>query len=627
MRRVLTGGTTRAVILTVLILVGASWIHAGGEVETSLTHRQGRVSINLPENGALDICWRGSERYGIVWPRDSGAEFLGTGGFFLRFRRPGESAYTFVSPGAFEAVDIGMQTRALFEGCEGGKRYPHRDSDDDGDGQTDEDPLDGQDNDRDGLIDEDFAAIGDGMVVTRASEPFGGLVMRQSSYTWNYGHVRDFIGFSTLIEYPADEDERKDEIQNLALAIYADFNIGNPENEERGANDHFFYLGEDAGEGGGERRFELPAVADAAPCHSFAAVLVLEATGPGGVPLGADGFVMDAIDRSDSLWTRLMRMERGARLAARGDSYGRATADAPDVADVVPVAALSEGLAMYDAVDGDGAIAHRLDPVPLLAPGDQVTVEWALVFGRSQDALIKNVRRALETYRGVTDEGGTTCRWVVPARRAVRREFSITLASVWTDGRRKPAAAVLFPADLESEEVEWIRVNDRCTTLYERVGSKVVLPLEGELVTRAEPFTIEGQLTDGTIFTAKPSVELLRAYGASSELPPDRLPDDSLHMFPNPFLTSLTIGVNVPGPSAYANSTDQELEGTSSVRVYDVKGRLVRTVLQEEFLHPGSYQLSWDGLDENGAKVAPGVYYCKLQINARSLTKRVILLR
>jgi hypothetical protein len=627
MRRVSTGDAIHAVILTVLILVGASLVRAGGEMETSLAHHQGRVSINLPENGALDICRRGNERYGIVWPRGEGLEFLGTGGFFLRFRRPGESKYYLVSPGAFEAIGAGGQARNLFEGCEGGKRYPHRDSDDDGDGETDEDPLDGRDNDRDGRIDEDFAAIGDGMVVTRAIEPFGGLVMKQSSYTWNYGHVRDFIGFSTQIEYPAGADEHKDEIRDVALAIYTDFDIGDPENEERGDDDHFFYLGEDAGEGGGERRFALPAVADAVSGHSFAAVLVLDATGPGGVRLGADGFVMNAIDNSDSLWTRLLRMERGVRPAAHRDTGAPRPANDPYAVGGVPTAALSEGLTLYGAAEGDRAIVHRIGEVPRLAPGDRVTVEWALVFGRSQDALTKNVVRAVETYRGVTDEGGSKYRWVVPARRAARMEFSMTLASVWTDGQRKPAAAVTIPNDLESEEVEWIQVNDRCTTLYERVGSKIVLPLERELVTRAEPFAIEGQLTDGTIFTAKPSSELLRTYGESSELPHDRLSDNSLHMFPNPFLTSLTIDVNVPGPSAYANSTDQDLEGMSSVRVYDVKGRLVRTVLQEEFLHPGSYQLSWDGLDENGAKVAPGVYYCKLQVGARSLTKRVILLR
>ncbi|HUV35731.1 MAG TPA: FlgD immunoglobulin-like domain containing protein [Patescibacteria group bacterium] len=618
-QRSINGCSARAVILAASLLALAGLIRAGNLEETGLVHVQGRVSINLPENGSFSLCRREGGPCGIMWPRVDGAEFLGTGGFFLRFRRAAGATYDLVSPGAFEALDAGMRARAVYEGCEGGKRYPHRDRDDDGDGATDEDPLDGLDNDRDGLVDEDFAAIGDGMVVTRAVEPFARLVMRQRSYSWNYGHVRDFVGFTTSIEYPAEAAEREEEVRDLALALYMDFNIGNPENERRGADDRFFFLGDGAGDGGVERTFELPVAADGLSSAFFAAVIVLDATGPGGVPLDVDGFIMGVTDRPDTLWTRFLRAGRGSCITAREDSYGAAG----DRTALPP-----EKLSSYGAVDGDRAIVHRIGTVPRMIPGDRVTVEWALVFGRSEDALVKNIRRAVETFRGVTEVGGMTCRWVVPARRAARREFTMTLASVWTEEKRRPAAAVAIPADLESEEVEWIRVDGNCTTLYERVGAKIVLPLERELIAREEPFAIEGQLTDGTIFTAKPSSELLRAYGASGDLPPDRLPDGSLHMYPNPFLTSLTIDVNVSGTTAYANSTAaNELEGTSSVRVYDVKGRLVRTVLQEEILHPGSYQLDWNGLDENGAKVAPGVYYCKLQIGVRSLTKRVILLR
>ncbi len=67
--------------------------------------------------------------------------------------------------------------------------------------------------------------------------------------------------------------------------------------------------------------------------------------------------------------------------------------------------------------------------------------------------------------------------------------------------------------------------------------------------------------------------------------------------------------------------------GIGSLRVYDVKGRLVRIVLTDEVLHPGEHTLGWDGTDETGTKVSPGVYYCRLQIGDRSLTRRVILLR
>lgn len=620
MRMSEVGCTAWMVMLTAMALVCAVGAWADGTVRI---HTQGRVAVNLPENGALGVCRYEGARRGIVWPRTDGLEFLGSGGMFVRFRSPDESTYDLVAPGDFEAAGAEMRTGRLYEGCEGGRRYPHADGDDDGDGVEDEDPLDGLDNDGDGAIDEDFAAVGDGMVVTRAVEPRGGFVLRQRSYTWNYGHVRDFIGFTTEVTYDADPRDGSDGIRDVTLAAYIDFNIGKQTDEERGADDRFFFLGAGAREGGGElpTATGITAVADGAGGGPFAAVLVFEATGPHGVRVETEGFIMEVTGRPDSLWTRLKRAGRGVRCAVCGDSH---EGGAQEIGEVDPSAEFT----VFGAVDGDRGIVHRIGPVTRLVPGDRVAVEWAIVFGGSRGALVKNVRRAVETFRGVRGDDGRLCRWIVPPRRAARREFDVTLASVWTGGERNAAAAVAVPNDLVSEEVEWIRVNDRCTSLYERVGSKIVLPLgETRLAAGAEPFTIEGQLTDGTIFTARPSAELLRSYGELGDLPPDRLPEESLRLYPNPFLTSLTIEVSVSGPAAYANSTGREHEGASSVRIYDVKGRLVRTVLNEEMLHPGGYQTGWDGLDENGAKVAPGVYYCKLQIGARSLTKRVILLR
>jgi hypothetical protein len=624
------GSRALAVLLAVTILSPAVVTRAQDDEEMGLTHRHGRVSINLPDNGSFAVCRFEGGRCGIIWPREGGAEYLGFGGLFLRYRKTDDPTYRIVFPASFEAVDTGVRRRLIFEGCEGGKRFPHRGSDDDGDGFTDEDRLDGKDNDGDGLVDEDFAAIGDGMVSTRSVEPADGLVLDQCSYTWDYGHVRDFIGFTTLVEFPVDKRKRDTEIRDLSIVLYADFNIGDPEDEQRGSDDRFFYIrnvGRAIGTYGGlgynedrdpETGRGLPAASDHESAHSFVTVLVLGATGPSGAPLEVGGFITERLDHPDSLWNYLM-LAQSVSGSAAGEQAFEPGADRPGAA--------PGDIYTYGAVDGDVAIAHLFWAVPRLKPGDRVKIEWALVFGNTEAAFLKNVGRAIETYSGVVDEEGALHRWVVPARRAVRREIQMTLASIWSDGRRQPAAALSIPTDLEPEEVEWVRVDGCGTTLYERVGSKIVLPLDRELVARAEPFTIEGQLTDGTIFTARPNDELLKAYGTNGDLPPDRLPENSMHLFPNPFLTSLTIDVNVPGPSAFVNSTGHELEGTSSVRVYDVRGRLVRTIVDEEILHPGSYQLGWDGLDENGANVAPGVYYCKLQIGARSLTKRVILLR
>lgn len=630
MTRMMTIGCMLAVLLAATILSPAMVTRAQNDEETGLVHRHGRVLINLPDDGSFAVCRLSGGRCGIVWPRGEGAEYLGFGGLFMRYRKSGDPTYRLVSPASFEAVDAGMRGRSIFEGCEGGKRFPHRGSDDDGDGLTDEDRLDGRDNDGDGLVDEDFAAIGNGMVATCSVESVDGLVLNQCSYTWDYGHVRDFIGFTTLVEFPADRRERDAEIRDLSIVLYTDFNIGDPEDERRGSDDRFFYIGNVGwaleaygGIGCGDDRDPetwrgLPAASDRESAHSLVTVIVLGATGPLGVPLEVGGFITKMFDHPDSLWNYLA-LARSTSVREPGVRSVEPGADRPSVA--------SGESRTCATVDGDGAIAHVFSAVPRLRPGDRVKIEWALVFGNTESALLKNVGRAIETYSGIVDEEGASHHWVVPARRAVRREVKVTLASIWSDGGRQPAAALSIPADLESEEVEWMRVDGRGTNVYERVGSKIVLPLDRELIVRAEPFTIEGQLTDGTIFTARPSDELLQAYGTNGDLPPDRLPEDCMHMFPNPFLTSLTIDVSVPGPSAFVNSTGHELEGSSSVKVYDVRGRLVRTIVDEEIMHPGSYQLGWDGLDDNGANVAPGVYYCKLQIGARSLTKRVILLR
>jgi len=48
------------------------------------------------------------------------------------------------------------------------------------------------------------------------------------------------------------------------------------------------------------------------------------------------------------------------------------------------------------------------------------------------------------------------------------------------------------------------------------------------------------------------------------------------------------------------------------VQVFDVTGRLVRTVADRSF-QPGQYNLVWDGVDNSGGKVARGVFFVRSQ--------------
>jgi len=52
--------------------------------------------------------------------------------------------------------------------------------------------------------------------------------------------------------------------------------------------------------------------------------------------------------------------------------------------------------------------------------------------------------------------------------------------------------------------------------------------------------------------------------------------------------------------------------GLHTVRIYDVRGALVRKVT-DEVLPPGRYRLTWNGRNEAGRLVAPGVYFLRMQ--------------
>jgi hypothetical protein len=83
---------------------------------------------------------------------------------------------------------------------------------------------------------------------------------------------------------------------------------------------------------------------------------------------------------------------------------------------------------------------------------------------------------------------------------------------------------------------------------------------------------------------------------------------------PNPFnpVTHIRFTVDRDGPVA--------------LRVYDVTGRLVRTLVDRP-LPAGSHAERWDGRDTRGSVVASGVYYIRLRSGRRTLTRKAVMLR
>jgi hypothetical protein len=87
-----------------------------------------------------------------------------------------------------------------------------------------------------------------------------------------------------------------------------------------------------------------------------------------------------------------------------------------------------------------------------------------------------------------------------------------------------------------------------------------------------------------------------------------------LRTFPNPLSSSTTIAFEIEGG-----------EASVRLRVFDVEGRLVRTLLDGR-APAGETQVVWDGVDDRGRRVAAGLYLCRLQGPGFDETRRLLLL-
>ena len=84
--------------------------------------------------------------------------------------------------------------------------------------------------------------------------------------------------------------------------------------------------------------------------------------------------------------------------------------------------------------------------------------------------------------------------------------------------------------------------------------------------------------------------------------------------YPNPFNPSTTIH--------YA----MEQAGTVELSIYDLLGRKVRSLVQEN-KPAGAYSVLWNGRDDAGRLVASGSYFYQLRVGAFISTKRMLLLK
>jgi uncharacterized delta-60 repeat protein len=95
-----------------------------------------------------------------------------------------------------------------------------------------------------------------------------------------------------------------------------------------------------------------------------------------------------------------------------------------------------------------------------------------------------------------------------------------------------------------------------------------------------------------------------------------------------PGATGLRLVGPVPNPVRQGATFTFDLTEARPTRLalYDVAGRLVRTLVDGQ-LSPGRHGEVWDGASENGARVAPGVYFARLEAGRERARATVIVER
>ncbi len=84
---------------------------------------------------------------------------------------------------------------------------------------------------------------------------------------------------------------------------------------------------------------------------------------------------------------------------------------------------------------------------------------------------------------------------------------------------------------------------------------------------------------------------------------------------PNPFNPRTVIRYDLPQPARV------------DLRIYDLAGRLVRTLVNGETLAAGSHEAAWNGRDDSGRPLPAGTYICRLKVPALVATERLTLVK
>ncbi len=578
------------------------------------------LEVRIQADGSLEIIPDAPSDAPVLTARLVGSEIL------RRVRTPGGDADAAARPYLGRAA----------EGCPGGHRGFSTRADDDGDGQVDEDPLDGLDNDGDGRVDEDFAAVSDAMIaITGAADAGGGRI---EYYQWGHARLQGTV-FATVA---GGEGSRW--LLTSGGSPWFDVNLratchsvtGRPVKQSVAAFVAQIDPKADCRTG---NRWLGVAVLDE-PRSSRVGRAVLDgrelAVGTGPDPVAV------AVCAAPS-WLQLARMLTEARRIRDGVTDPVTGSRAPWI--VAPACPSCRGatappytwrvdrqgdLLVTAAVDHDACALPDPDLLSIggLRLGSPERITWRPHDGEERGVawscataagLARGAGHASDPYadltgvRGHDAAGSLEFRFVDPAPELLKvlsggfggaaavRE----LAEVALDGRRLDAG---LGQDIEGSDA---------------VHAAMALVRTGAAAEPSSP--------------ARQS-QLLRGGRTRPQLAPDLL-----RGWPNPFRDVISLGFRVPatiGEAFVWDDSDEQPTGLdlaapvpwqqgapeATVKIYTMSGQELVT-LYSGATGTGETVLTWNGTDSFGRKMASGTYFCKLQLDEWSVTRRLVYVR
>ncbi len=114
----------------------------------------------------------------------------------------------------------------------------------------------------------------------------------------------------------------------------------------------------------------------------------------------------------------------------------------------------------------------------------------------------------------------------------------------------------------------------------------------------------------------------------SSPADPTSVPSATAVHDPAPGVQLARLGMSSPNPFTREALVPFAIarQGRVSIRVFDLSGRLVRTLIDES-LPAGNYHTRWDGRSSRGEPASSGRYFCRLQSAGVSLSRPMLLVR